>query len=147
MVGDAVPPRPGDVFLLGPHRVICGNARDPEIVRRLLRHDTPAQPLLTDEPYNAPIAGDISRGDHREFAMASGEMSEAQYLAFNLAWMHAFLPVLVDGAILATFIDWRSYPVVHAAATRSTLSTVAFVDEDALRSVRIGEGAGTTGNA
>ncbi len=41
-------------------------------------------------------------------------MSEAEYLAFNLAWMTAFAPVLADGAIMGTFIDWRGYPIVHA---------------------------------
>jgi hypothetical protein len=84
--------RSGDVFLLGAHRIISGDARDPEIVGRLMRDDPPAQLLLTDEPYNVPIAGNVSRAGHREFAMASGEMSEAEYLAFNLAWMQAFLP-------------------------------------------------------
>jgi short subunit dehydrogenase-like uncharacterized protein len=59
--------------------------------------------------------------------MASGEMSEAEYLAFNLAWMQAFLPFLVDGGILATFIDWRGYPVVHAAATRAALMPLNLV--------------------
>jgi DNA methylase/ParB-like nuclease domain len=117
----------GDVFMLGPHRLICGDARDPEIVRRLMRDDPPGQLLLTDEPYNVPIAGNVSRGVHREFAMASGEMSEAEYLAFNLAWMRAFLPALADGAILTTFIDWRGYPVVHAAATQSALTALNLV--------------------
>ena len=92
-----------------------------------MRDDPPAQLLLTDEPYNVPIAGNVSRGDHREFAMASGEMSEAEYFAFNLAWMQAFLPVLADGAVLATFIDWRGYPVVHAAAARSGLMPLNLV--------------------
>jgi DNA modification methylase len=54
-------------------------------------------------------------------------MSEAEFLAFNRAWMRAFLPVLVDGAILATFIDWRGYPVVHAAATQSALTALNLV--------------------
>jgi DNA modification methylase len=116
-----------DIFLLGPHRVICGDALDPEIVRRLTCDDPPAQLLLTDEPYNVPIVGNVSRGDHREFAMASGEISEAEFLAFNRAWMHAFLPVLVDGAILATFIDWRGHPVVHAAATQSAMTALNLV--------------------
>lgn len=119
--------RPGDVFLLGPHRIVCGDARDPEIVCLLMGDDPPAQLLLTDEPYNVPIAGNVSRGDHREFAMASGEMSGAEYLAFNQAWMRAFLPVLVDGAILATFIDWRGYPVVHAAATNLGLTALNLI--------------------
>ncbi len=119
--------KPGDIFVLGPHRVICGDARDPEVVAKLMRDDPPARLLLTDEPYNVRIGGNVSRGDHREFAMASGEMSETEYLAFNLAWMNAFLQVLADGAIMATFIDWRGYPIVHTAATRSALTPLNLV--------------------
>jgi DNA modification methylase len=89
--------------------------------------DRPAQLLLTDEPYNVKIDGNVTRGGHGEFLMASGEMSEAEYLAFNLAWMQAFLPALAEGAILATFIDWRGYPTVHAAASQSALTTLNLV--------------------
>jgi hypothetical protein len=46
-----------------------------------------ARLVLTDEPYNVRIAGHVTGGSHREFAMASGEMSSPQFLAFNLAWM------------------------------------------------------------
>jgi DNA modification methylase len=119
--------RPGDVFMLGRHRIVCGDACDPGVVRRLMQDDAPARLLLTDEPYNVPIVGNVSRGAHREFAMASGEMSDAEYLAFNFAWMEAFTPVLANGAILATFIDWRGYSVVHAAATKSALAPLNLV--------------------
>ncbi len=85
-----------------------------------------AFPLWCDGTY-AIKSRSSCRGDHREFAMASGEMSETEYLAFNLAWMNAFLPVLADGAIMATFIDWRGYPVVHTAATRSALTPLNLV--------------------
>ena len=113
--------RLGDVFQLGAHRLICGDATKPETMERLMENDPPARLVLTDEPYNVPIVGNVTGGAHREFAMASGEMSEAEYLAFNLAWMNAFHPCLADGAILATFIDWRGYPIVHAAAIQSGL--------------------------
>ena len=53
--------------------------------------------------------------------MASGEMSDAEFLAFNLAWMEAVLPCLCDGGVFGTFIDWRGYPIVHTAACRSGL--------------------------
>jgi hypothetical protein len=71
--------------------------------------------------------GNVSGGDHREFPMASGEMTENQYLAFNLVWMEAFLPMLADGAILTTFIDWRGYPIVHAAAAQQGLAPLNLV--------------------
>jgi DNA modification methylase len=50
--------------------------------------------------------------------MASGEMTSAEFLAFNEAWMAAVLPHLCEGGILGTFIDWRGSPTVHSAATK-----------------------------
>ena len=110
--------RVGDIFQLGPHRIVCGDATDPAVLARLLEGDAPARLVLTDEPYNVKIAGNVTRGDHREFAMASGEMTDAEFLAFNEAWMAAVLPYLCDGGILGTFIDWRGLPTVHSAATK-----------------------------
>ena len=77
--------------------------------------DAPARLVLTDEPYNVRVAGNVTRGDHREFAMASGEMTDAEFLAFNGAWIATVLPYLCDGGILGTFIDWRGWPTVHSA--------------------------------
>ena len=105
----------GDIFQLGPHRIVCGDATDPSVLARLLEGDAPARLVLTDEPYNVRVAGNVTRGDHREFAMASGEMTDAEFLAFNRAWIATVLPYLCDGGILGTFIDWRGWPTVHSA--------------------------------
>ncbi len=107
--------RVGDIFQLGPHRIVCGDATDPSVLARLLEGDAPARLVLTDEPYNVKVAGNVTRGDHREFAMASGEMTDAEFLAFNRAWIATVLPYLCDGGILGTFIDWRGLPTVHSA--------------------------------
>ena len=114
--------RLGDVFALGPHRIICGSATDPETVRQLTQGDPAARLVLTDEPYNVPIAGHVTGGRHREFAMASGEMSDAEFLAFNEAWMAAIVPCLCDGGMFGTFIDWRGLPTVHSAAVKVGLT-------------------------
>ena len=106
----------GDVFQLGPHHVICGSATEPKTLRRLTHGDDPVRLVFTDEPYNVRISGHVTGGAHREFAMASGEMSDAEFLAFNLAWMEAVLPFLCDGGVLGTFIDWRGCSIVHKAA-------------------------------
>jgi hypothetical protein len=98
----------GDVFLLGRHRLICGDAADPEVLQRLMVDGNGRQEariILTDEPHNVPIAGNVTGGAHREFKMASGEMTEEQFLAFNLSYMEAALPFLCGGGILGTFID------------------------------------------
>ena len=86
-----------------------------------------ARLVLTDEPYNVPIAGHVTGGRHREFAMASGEMTDAEFLAFNEAWMAAVLPYLCDGGVFGTFIDWRGQPIVHAAAVKLGLNPLNLI--------------------
>ena len=83
-----------------------------------MEDDVPARLILTDEPYNVKIAGHVTGGGHREFAMASGEMSDAEFLVFNGAWMEAALPCLCDGGLFGTFMDWRGLPTVHLAAAK-----------------------------
>jgi DNA modification methylase len=118
--------RIGDHFILGRHEIICGDATDPHVLERLM-HEDQAQLLLTDEPYNVKISGNVTRGAHREFVMASGEMSDREFHVFNDAWMAACRSHLRDGALFGTFIDWRGYPTVHAAATALGLSPVNLI--------------------
>jgi hypothetical protein len=49
-----------------------------ETVRRLMQDDPPARRVLTDQPYNVPIAGPMAGGQHREFAMASGDSAPSR---------------------------------------------------------------------
>jgi DNA modification methylase len=118
--------RVGDHFILGRHEIICGDATDPHVLERLMREDQ-ARLLLTDEPYNVKISGNVTRGAHREFVMASGEMSDREFHIFNDAWMAACRSHLHDGALFGSFIDWRGYPTVHAAATALGLSPVNLI--------------------
>ncbi len=126
-VGVAAVARIGDVFDLGPHRIVCGSAIETETLRRLTEGDPPARLVLTDEPYNVPIAGHVTGGRHREFAMASGEMTDTEFVAFNEAWMAAVRPYLCDGGVFGTFIDWRGYPTVHSAAVKVGLKPINLV--------------------
>ena len=119
--------RPGDVFRLGEHRIICGDATDPAILGRLMEGDAPVRLILTDEPYNVRIAGNVTGGKHREFAMASGEMSNKEYLHFNVGWIGAALPHVCDGGVFGTFIDWRGYPIVAAAAAQLGLTPLNLI--------------------
>jgi hypothetical protein len=76
--------RLGDIWQIGPHRLICGDATAPGTYARLLEGEA-AQMVFTDPPFNVPIAGHVSglgKVKHREFACASGEMSEAEFTAF-----------------------------------------------------------------
>jgi DNA modification methylase len=119
--------RIGDVFALGVHRLVCGSATDPEVLSRLMAGDPSARLVLTDEPYNVPIAGNVTKGRHREFAMASGEMTCAEFLAFNETWIAGVSSHLCDGGVFGTFIDWRGLPTVHSAAAKLGLAPLNLI--------------------
>jgi DNA modification methylase len=59
--------------------------------------------------------------------MASGEMSDEAFEAFNEAWMTACLSHLVEGGLFGTFIDWRGYRIVHGAATTCGLTQLNLI--------------------
>ena len=99
----------GDVWLLGAHRLICGNALSPEVCETLLAGEL-AQMVFTDPPYNVPIDGHVSglgEAKHREFAMASGEMSQQQFTDFLRKTMQNLHKHSTDGSIHFICMDWR----------------------------------------
>ncbi|TDK29347.1 DNA methylase N-4, partial [Rhizobium deserti] len=101
--------RAGDLWQLGPHRLLCGDARSREDVS-LLCGASPVALLFTDPPYNVPIAGHVSglgHVKHREFAVASGEMDEAAFTGFLRDSLGAAASHLRDGAIAFVCMDWR----------------------------------------
>jgi hypothetical protein len=67
----------GDLWLLSSHRVLCENSLN-ENSFRVLMQNRKASTIFVDPPYNLPIdryVGGLGAIKHREFAMASGEMS------------------------------------------------------------------------
>jgi hypothetical protein len=99
----------GDLWLLGKHRLICGDALDPEAYARLMDGEK-AQMIFTDAPYNVPVNGHIcglGKVKHEEFVMASGEMSEAEFTAFLTTVMKNLSAHSEDGSIHFHCMDWR----------------------------------------
>jgi ParB-like nuclease domain len=75
--------RPGDIWILGEHRVGCGDGRDAGFLQRVIGDGARADAAFLDPPYNVRIGGHaVAAGSHREFAMASGEMDEAEFRTF-----------------------------------------------------------------
>ena len=108
----------GDVWVLGRHRIICGDTRDAGTVRQLLG-DQMVDMVFTDPPYNVPVEGHVmGRGQvkHPDFAMASGEMSEAEFVAFLRASLERAVEVSRDGALHYVAMDWRHLAELVAAA-------------------------------
>ena len=101
--------KPGDIWQLGPHRLICGNALEPSVAD-LLMDGARARMVFTDPPYNVPIEGHVSglgKVRHREFAMASGEMSKQQFTDFLKQSFEQLVRHSLDGAIHFVCMDWR----------------------------------------
>jgi DNA modification methylase len=101
--------RAGDVWCLGRHRLICGDARDQAVFARLMG-DERADLLFTDPPYNLPIDGHVTglgRIRHREFAMGVGEMSVEAFTSFLQQTLGHAAAVARDGAIAFVCMDWR----------------------------------------
>ena len=99
----------GDLWLLGQHRLLCGDARDEAAYDRLLE-DAKAEFVFTDPPYNVPIDGNVcglGRIRHTDFAMGCGEMSAAQFTAFLQEIFDRLVENTVDGSIHQICMDWR----------------------------------------
>lgn len=99
----------GDCFVLGEHRVKCADARDADNYTELMQGEQ-AQQILTDPPFNVAIQGHVSgngRVKHSEFAMASGELSDAEYIEFLHTICHAMKTVSSTSALHYIFQDWR----------------------------------------
>lgn len=116
---DKVPPlqataiaKPGDIWQLGQHRILCGDSLDEDNFQKLLgKHK--ARLVFTDPPYNVRINGHVSglgKTRHREFEMAAGEMSRSEFTAFLKKSFTLLAQFSTSGAIHYVCMDWR-----HAA--------------------------------
>lgn len=99
----------GDIWLLGKHRIICGSSLE-ELTYEKLFEDKKAIAIFTDPPYNVKIDGHVcNKGSvkHKEFAMASGEMSSDEFQKFLTKAMALQIKYSVDGSIHFQCMDWR----------------------------------------
>jgi DNA modification methylase len=101
--------KPGDLWLLDKHRISCGDARDDDAYEQLLESER-AEFVFTDPPYNVPIDGHVcGHGNirHREFTMASGEMSPEAFTDFLATVFRCLVAHATDGSIHDICMDWR----------------------------------------
>ena len=110
--------RLGDLWLLGDHKLICADACDKASYVELMDGE-PARVVFTDPPYNVPIdghVGGLGAVKHREFKMASGEMSPAEFEQFLRTVFGNMAGVSVNGAVHFICMDWRHLAEVMGAA-------------------------------
>lgn len=97
----------GDLIALGNNRLICGDSRDAQTFARLMDSESAAM-VISDAPWNKRVSsiGSSGRIKHREFQMASGEMTRAEFIAFLVAVFSNLTLFSTDGSIHFQFIDW-----------------------------------------
>jgi DNA modification methylase len=103
--------RRGDIWRLGRHRLICGDARNADDYVRLLDGER-VDLIFTDPPYNVPIDGHVSgrgRVKHRKFA------SEEAFTAFLIETLGAAAKTCSDGAVAFVCTHWRRMGELCAA--------------------------------
>ena len=109
--------RPGDIWQLGEHRVGCGDGRDAAFLCAVIGEEAKVAAAFLDPPYNVKISGHANaKGRHREFAMASGEMTSAAFRTFLAESLGACAAVSRPGAVHFVCMDWRHLADVTAAA-------------------------------
>jgi ParB/Sulfiredoxin domain len=117
--------QPGDVWKLDKHRIICGNALH-ETTFRTLMGAKRATGVFTDPPFNVRIDGHATGNgaiQHREFAMASGEMSEAEFVSFLTNAIDLVARFSTTHAIAYICMDWRHIAdLIRAACSPMTSS-------------------------
>lgn len=107
---------PGDIWILGNHRVGCGDGRDESFLRRVVGEGAAIDVAFLDPPYNVKISGHANaKGRHREFAMASGEMTQDQFRTFLTETLGVAARVSRNGAVHFVCMDWRHLDDVSAA--------------------------------
>lgn len=111
----------GDIWELGAHRLVCGDCLDAGIVGLLTNGDK-AQMSFVDPPYNVPIDGNVGgkgKIKHREFAMASGEMSTEGFAKFLESAFMNIAAHCEPGAICFACMDWRHQQEIVAAGDQA----------------------------
>ena len=111
--------RKGDLWLLGNHRLVCGDARKSESYDLLMGQER-ADMSFCDPPYNVEIEGNVSglgKVRHKEFIMASGEMSTSEFTEFLRSSLEQTAAYSRDGSIHFMCMDWRHIGEMLTAGT------------------------------
>lgn len=107
-----------DIWILGEHRIACGNALDEEVYNQLMQGEL-ATAAITDPPYNVKINGHVSSTDkHREFEMGVGEMLKPEYIVFLGSSFSLMAKFSIQGSIHMVFIDWRHLDEISRAGEK-----------------------------
>jgi DNA methylase len=109
--------RAGDLWVLGEHHLLCGDALQAESYARVLGADK-ADMMFADPPYNVPVEGHVSglgAVKHADFVMASGELSSAEFESFLRTSLGHAASRSINGSVHYVCMDWRHQREIIAA--------------------------------
>ena len=115
--------RIGDLWRLGRHRLLCGDARDETAHGELMETERAAM-VFSDPPYNVAIDGHVSglgKTRHREFVMAAGEMTTDAFTEFLTSALRQMKSSSHSGSPAFIFMDWRHLNELLVAAQHESL--------------------------
>ena len=107
----------GDIWVMGEHKLICGDSTNPEYYEMLMDGDE-ADLVVTDPPYNIDYGGTIA-GEGRD--IANDNMSEAEFYDFLLMFYRATLKVMKEGAGIYVFHSTKESVSFISAMTAAGL--------------------------
>ena len=116
----------GDIWVLGKHRLFCGSALDRSAYDSLLQ-GTKAAAIFIDPPYNVRVDGHVGGSGaikHREFVMASGEMSSGEFCEFLKSSFALIASYTDKGALIYGCMDWRHQTEMLEAGSATGLDLI-----------------------
>ena len=117
--GDSAPTgspisRLGDLYSLGSHKLLCGDALAATSYQRILEDDL-ASAVFSDPPYNCKIegfVGGLGKHKHKDFAMFAGQESTEEFRQFLAAYLNHCRDRSAVGAVVFACMDWRQIDVL-----------------------------------
>lgn len=128
---DPAPPvhpvtRPGDMWLLGDHKLYCGDCREPKSYEALLT-GTPIDCVFSDPPYNIKIDGVVSglgKVKHGDFTMGCSEMTDEEFRSFLVDYLRLAKTHCAEGAVIFACMDWRQIDLLLIAGREAGLHRI-----------------------
>ncbi len=128
-LGDPPVTQTGDLWVMGEHKLLCGDSLQKKSYEALLGEER-ADVVFIDEPYNVKVDGHVGgkgKIKHSEFAMASGEMSVDQFTEFLSTSKKHLATYCRKGAIIFGCMDWRHIREMMDSALAAKLDMINLI--------------------
>jgi DNA modification methylase len=110
--------QPGDIWLLGKHRLLCGDSTDPAQLAKLM-DGAKARMVFTDPPWNVDYGG-AAHPSWKQRQIMNDKMSGEEFYAFLLSAFKAMASVSEPGCMTYVVMSAQEWPNCHRALTESS---------------------------